>query len=87
MDKRTEKILGARNTLQERVEKLQGGIWSIDMELAKVASAAHGMDLEISGDNYDHECETSPIGICAYDDDEDPLHDSCVFCHQPYERK
>lgn len=34
-----------------------------------------------------HECETSPTGECVYDEDEDPAHDDCIFCHAPYERK
>ena len=27
------------------------------------------------------------LGVCIYDDAEDPEHDSCVFCHEPLERK
>lgn len=34
-----------------------------------------------------HNCPTSPIGVCAYEDDEDPSHEDCVFCHEPNERK
>lgn len=26
-------------------------------------------------------------GFCIYDDDEDPCHDNCLFCHHPEERK
>lgn len=26
-------------------------------------------------------------GFCIYDDDEDPCHDNCLFCHEPEERK
>jgi hypothetical protein len=33
------------------------------------------------------ECETSPIGYCVYDDEDDPVHDDCLFCHDPEERK
>lgn len=33
------------------------------------------------------ECKDSPIGICIYDDSKDPVHDFCVFCEMPEERK
>lgn len=32
-------------------------------------------------------CEKSPLGVCVYDDAEDPCHDQCIFCYEPYERK
>lgn len=32
-------------------------------------------------------CDGSPTAHCVYDDAEDPANDSCLFCHQPYERK
>ena len=28
-----------------------------------------------------------PVGICVYDDDEDSVHDCCLFCGEPEERK
>ena len=33
------------------------------------------------------ECDTSPTGRCIYNDREDHLHDHCLFCHDPSERK
>jgi len=32
-------------------------------------------------------CTKSPIGYCVYDVVEDPVHDDCIFCHDPEERK
>lgn len=29
----------------------------------------------------------SPTGYCVYDNEEDPNHDDCIFCHDPRERK
>ena len=29
----------------------------------------------------------SPIGVCAYDHDQDPMHDECLYCGYPEERK
>ena len=34
-----------------------------------------------------HECATSPVGSCAYRDDLDARHDSCLYCGDPSERK
>lgn len=28
-------------------------------------------------------CYRSPIGLCLYNDDEYPCHDSCLYCFQP----
>ena len=33
------------------------------------------------------DCPDSPYGLCTYDHYEDPLHDNCIFCHEPSERK
>jgi hypothetical protein len=35
----------------------------------------------------DWSCDESPIEVCAYNDAEDPLHDECLFCGDPEERK
>ncbi|MAG27464.1 hypothetical protein CMI47_18175 [Candidatus Pacearchaeota archaeon] len=32
-------------------------------------------------------CEASPHKVCAYDDVEDPMHDNCLYCEDPEERK
>ena len=32
-------------------------------------------------------CEKSPFGTCAYDLDEDPACDECIYCGKPEERK
>ena len=36
---------------------------------------------------WEWKCEQSPIDICIYDTKEDYLHDECVFCGKPEERK
>lgn len=33
------------------------------------------------------DCAKSPFGLCAYDHYLDPVHDKCVFCGLPEERK
>lgn len=33
------------------------------------------------------DCLKSPVGKCVYDIIEDPYRDSCVFCHEPEDRR
>lgn len=32
-------------------------------------------------------CEKSPWGICIYDHEKDSMHDQCLICGEPEERK
>jgi hypothetical protein len=34
-----------------------------------------------------HDCPKSPFGWCAYDLEEDPHLDCCIYCNDPHERK
>lgn len=31
--------------------------------------------------------ENTPDGLCVYDEEKDPHHDNCLYCHEPEERK
>ena len=31
--------------------------------------------------------EDTPDGVCMYDEENDPCHDNCLYCHEPEERK
>ena len=33
------------------------------------------------------DCEASPVAVCVYDDWSDPIHDNCLYCNNPEERK
>ena len=37
--------------------------------------------------SWNWDCETSPVGICVYNDLDDPAHDHCLYCEEPEERK
>lgn len=60
---------------------------------AYVLAAQHGVDYRSINESAEvieighHACPTSPIGVCAYDGDDDPSNDDCLFCHDPDERK
>lgn len=34
-----------------------------------------------------HECQASPVGVCLYDEYDDPARDCCLACGEPEERK
>jgi hypothetical protein len=33
------------------------------------------------------DCDSSPIEVCVYDDWSDSIHDYCLYCNNPEERK
>jgi len=47
----------------------------------------HGVDPSNTVVPGTWDCEKSPVGKCVYDFLEDPCMDSCIFCHDPEERK
>lgn len=87
----------------ERVAEMRGLFekWiALDKEAEKARSAAMqaARNLEYVVASYFHikhyeckigvhECKDSPIGLCVYDEDDDPSWDDCLICHGPHERK
>src|SRR6187397_2356805 len=37
--------------------------------------------------SWNWECEASPVGVCVYNELDDPAHDYCLYCEGPEERK
>jgi len=37
--------------------------------------------------SYEWECKNSPTKYCVYNDVEDAIHDFCIYCGEPEERK
>ncbi len=66
-------------------------------QMQKIASEIEVMILQLAGwkpiiqplfsvvGTWD--CPKSPCGLCCYDHYKDPVHDECVYCGQPEERK
>lgn len=57
----------------------------IEEVLSQYAGEGEGQWLTVGGGFW--ECEKSPVGICVYHRIYDRPHDSCIFCHEPEERK
>jgi hypothetical protein len=55
----------------------------------QVKYQASGAICSLCGDSpaYGWYCPESPDGLCSYDDMNDPIHDGCLHCSQPEERK
>lgn len=63
-------------------------VWDLDEQIDQVIQSAWPeYDPGIHFVQTFWECDYSPFGFCAYHDFEDPAHDSCIFCMEPYERK
>jgi hypothetical protein len=63
-----------------------------DRELAKLVAPLfpkHFRDGNPTGLTFSiyHECKASPVGVCLYDEYDDPARDSCLVCGDPEERK
>jgi C4-type Zn-finger protein len=73
------KIRNAREPMKTWARIINGH----DLEIMMIVS-------EITGINHPDlgvwACEDSPTGSCIYDDDDDPGHDDCIYCHQPDDR-
>lgn len=77
--------------LLDKREEAQVFLDNVDdrLDAAAVAAARKALGLP------DEACLTycmawmcpGPIGICVYDEEEDPGEDNCLFCHDPRERK
>jgi len=79
--------------LQEHIDaakrNLQQCQYAWDDEAARLIREQLGeelpQDIELTHGSWD--CYESPTAACVYDDAEDPMHDCCVICQQPEERK
>ena len=76
--------------LQEAVERARS---KLDDAVYNLEEAIRGMLREAGYDSTTHvapgswECSESPLGICIYNNHEDPCLDECVVCGDPEERK
>lgn len=73
-------------TLSEQVREKQAEAARLRSQYKEIIAQAVGLEARrISLGAF--ECETSPTGRCIYDDWGDPMHDRCLYCDDPSERK
>ena len=87
-DDRIEALEDRIHTLEEAKQAFMVSIANMELNSADAAHrtccGSKPRDLVIT---QTWDCETSPIGYCVYEDTKDPMHDDCLFCHDPEERK
>ena len=70
-----------------KIYEIQRKIYKLEQELREEAKRLYP-DLtywHVIGNIW--ECKKSPFGRCVYNNVEDSVHDYCIFCGQPEERK
>jgi hypothetical protein len=72
---------------EAEVEKARSLACSAEWALREVVAKHFGIE-----DEYDctigvHDCPESPIGLCVYNNADDPCNDFCLVCGKPHERK
>lgn len=80
------KLNDNRAKLKEAREKVA----ALECEGSRLANGLVEMDNPSCPSWLEHgdwECSTSPTGRCVYDEQEDSIHDFCLFCGDPEERK
>ena len=72
--------------MKDEIKKLQKQVEEIERRILKLAGYKDLVDPYFSVVGH-WDCPNSFCGLCCYDHYYDPVHDSCVFCGQPEERK
>lgn len=86
---------------EEKIRELEAATYADEEKLTDIAAMALrelGVDFEAPAlvvgswacpdpERTDPTDKPNPLGVCVYDESEDPLHDFCLFCGSPDERK
>jgi hypothetical protein len=74
-----------------KARELRGEAAALEETVFRDLKTKIAVDLNLHQDIYRLELAigrcAGKYGTCIYDDMEDPAHDDCLVCHQPYERK
>lgn len=87
--------LGGPNQMRDLLRRANDVRQVIESDFAQIVRAYASRDIKDDGESlgwdyvigFTWDCEKSPIGLCIYNHYKDRAHDSCVFCHDPAERK
>ena len=72
--------------MKEKIKELQKAVEIIETQILKLAGWKPTCEPYFSVVGT-WDCPKSPCGLCCYDHYKDPVHDNCIFCGQPEERK
>jgi len=86
--------------MDKDIQRLMANLRTAQLQRAEAAREEFGAEMEVrralandvsvcaAAIEIGHwDCDSSPIGICAYDGYEDTIHDNCLYCNEPEERK
>lgn len=87
-------ILQVQREVEGQIEALEAKRADLDDQIRAAVARHYNVtdDPHVEADDLEIApiwvCEKgSPTGHCVYDNENDPANDSCLYCHQPRERK
>lgn len=83
-EEKKQAIEAAREAVSNAQEFLDSLESNCEHLMMKVHDSAH---CAICDNYFGWWCPDSKDHQCHYNDEEDPMRDDCLFCHQPEERK
>ena len=69
------------------IKFLQGQVARLDNKILQLAGGGIHSEDKFFSVVGTWDCKKSPCGLCCYDHYRDHIHDHCVFCGEPEERK
>jgi len=84
-DPQVRLILDQIDSAKQQVSMLET---ALDMRLLQLANERFNSPYKDGELHFGfYECEKSPTSQCVYLESDDPMHDFCLFCEDPEERK
>ncbi len=74
-----------KRDIESIVESRRKMTWLIESILDRHMGEDEGQWHTVGSELW--ECSKSPVGLCVYHKVNDRMHDSCIFCGEPEERK
>ena len=84
LDPNFEQFMELRTKAQEKVQDAQNHLLAVNKRITTYVQERQGRNHIVT---HEWGCKESPYWTCVYDDHLDPMHDECIFCGDPEERK
>lgn len=85
-DRLSAQIKEKRKAFKESIKAENAAFERAESEILALVAREVSVDADDLYLGY-WECEGSPTGQCIYNDTEDSMHDCCLICEDPAERK
>ena len=88
MENHIQDLMDDWRTAKNRVKVAEQKEFGVRMDIRQAIAALLPLSVNVGAIEIGHwACDYSHIGICVYDDWSDPIHDNCLYCNEPEERK